>query len=230
MLARVAGSVLTVNRATAAQGFIAGRFWPRLPGRSDLGQGCLEALAQGVAVNSKAELGQAELADGRPTIIGNQTEGALLAYLRFVGVDYRAQRSAASVVRTFAFSSAKKRMSTLVRCPGGGGRLLVKGAPEALLDASRTYVAHDGSELLLGAQIRAEVDRHLAAMAGDGLRTIALALAEVNDVESAAALSDPPPEGMPLQLIAVIGIRDPPRKVMSALSRIGRFGVRRDPG
>ena len=221
MLARVAGSVLTVNRATAAQGFIAGRFWPRLPGRSDLGQGCLEALAQGVAVNSKAELGQAELADGRPTIIGNQTEGALLAYLRFVGVDYRAQRSAASVVRTFAFSSAKKRMSTLVRCPGGGGRLLVKGAPEALL---------------LGAQIRAEVDRHLAAMAGDGLRTIALALAEVNDVESAAALSDPPPEGMPLQLIAVIGIRDPPRKVKDVVcseanqNAPGRFGVRRDPG
>ena len=118
------------------------------------------------------------------------------------------------MARTFAFSSARKRMCTLVRGPGPGGRLLAKGAPEALLAACAAYVAHDGSALPLDGALRGEVEQHVAAMAGEGLRTIALAYADVEDVAAAAAaLGEPALEGLRLRLVAVIGIRDPPRKV-----------------
>ena len=81
----------------------------------------------------------------------------MLLYLRGLGVDYRAARARLEAVRTFPFSSAKKRMSTLLRGGGGGGaarvgsqgRLHTKGAPEAILDCCWWYLAADGSAQVL---------------------------------------------------------------------------------
>ena len=52
----------------------------------------------------------------------------MLLYLRGLGVDYRAARARLEAVRTFPFSSAKKRMSTLLRGRRRGSEGGITGA------------------------------------------------------------------------------------------------------
>jgi P-type Ca2+ transporter type 2C len=205
---------LTQNLMTVSEGFFAGRFWPAPPTRADLEVGYFEVLAQGISVNSRAELG-GELPGGRPEVIGNKTEGAMLAFIRAVGADYRAERTQANVARTFPFSSLKKRMSTLLRRSGNDGRLHCKGASEVIAEGCDSYLASDGSRQPLTDSVREEVAGHIATMAGRGLRTLGLAVADVDDVGGVAGLEDAPAPEMRMTLVAVIGIRDPPREASS---------------
>ncbi|MDE6116236.1 MAG: HAD-IC family P-type ATPase, partial [Duncaniella sp.] len=69
-------------------------------------------IVEGIAVNSTAQL---DLSDnGNPQVLGNPTEGALLLWLRDNGVDYRAVRSSAVVVRELPFTTERKYMATVV--------------------------------------------------------------------------------------------------------------------
>lgn len=61
--------------------------------------------------------------------------------------------------------------------------------------------------------VREGIIEHMKTMAGEGLRTIALAYHDLADVEIVRALEDAPTEDMQMTFIALIGIRDPPRKV-----------------
>ena len=122
--------------------------WTDLPGASDLQPVYLTTLVDAIAANSRAELGSEVTGAGkRPEIIGNKTEGAMILYLLALGKDYRAERARVEKVRTFPFTSAKKRMSTVLRTSSGEapGRLYTKGSPEALLDTCGWYMADDGS-------------------------------------------------------------------------------------
>jgi magnesium-transporting ATPase (P-type) len=216
---------LTQNLMTVSEGFFAGRFWPAPPTRADLEVGYFEVLAQGISVNSRAELG-GELPGGRPEVIGNKTEGAMLAFIRAVGADYRAERTRANVARTFPFSSLKKRMSTLLRRSGNDGRLHCKGASEVIAEGCDSYLASDGSRQPLTDSVREEVAGHIATMAGRGLRTLGLAVADVDDVGGVAGLEDAPAPDMRMTLVAVIGIRDPPREeVPEAVRKCQQAGI-----
>ena len=203
---------LTQNLMTVSEGFFGGRFWPSPPVRTDLEISYLEVLAEGIASNSRAELG-GELPGGRPEVIGNKTEGAMLAFIRGLGIDYRAERARVVLARVFPFSSAKKRMSTLLRRGANDGRLHCKGASEIVAAACDWYLAPDGSRQPLVDAVREEVAAHIAAMAGRGLRTLGLAVCDVDDVTAMAGQEDAPAPGMSMTLVAVIGIRDPPREV-----------------
>ena len=196
-----------------------GRSWPQLPVKEDFEASYFDILAESIASNSRAELGK-DLPNGRTEIIGNKTEGALLIFLRRLGVDYRARRAALDVVKTFPFSSAQKRMSTLVRGPGGGsaGLLYTKGASEIIADVCASYLAHDGSTQAIDPQMRAVVVSQIASMAGAGLRTIAIAFCPVPDLEAAKALEEAPGPDMAMIFIALVGIRDPPRKAAAPRS------------
>jgi magnesium-transporting ATPase (P-type) len=135
---------LTENLMTVTQGFFAGRPWSQLPTRADFASAYLDILVDSIASNSRAELGK-DLPNGRTEIIGNKTEGAMLIFLRTLGVDYVAQRGRLDIARTFPFSSAKKRMSTLVRTSGNEGILYIKGASEIITELCQSYLANDGS-------------------------------------------------------------------------------------
>mmetsp|Transcript_58738 Transcript_58738/g.155402 ORF Transcript_58738/g.155402 Transcript_58738/m.155402 type:complete len:519 (-) Transcript_58738:1058-2614(-) len=150
----------------------------------------------------------------------------MLMFLRTLEVDYRKVRGAADVAKMFPFSSAKKKMSALVRAVGGEGLLFTKGASEIITELCGQYMAQDGSVLALDEGMRRDVLDHISAMAGEGLRTIGVAYSAVPDVEAVQRLEDAPSKDMGVVLLGIVGIRDPPRKeVPEAVRRCQKAGI-----
>ncbi len=79
-----------------------------------------------IAINSTAELDEDKA-------IGNPTESALLFWLKSQDKDYRELRHQAKVLKQQPFSTEKKYMATIAEVDGEK-YLLVKGAPEIVLD------------------------------------------------------------------------------------------------
>ena len=79
-----------------------------------------------IAINSTAELDEDKA-------IGNPTESALLLWLKSQDKDYRELRYQAKVLKQQPFSTEKKYMATIAEVDGEK-YLLVKGAPEIVLD------------------------------------------------------------------------------------------------
>ncbi|MDE7123117.1 MAG: cation-translocating P-type ATPase, partial [Alistipes sp.] len=161
-------------------------------------------FAETVAANTTAHL------DAEGAVIGNPTEGALLAWLRERGEEYGALRDGAEIVDRMTFSTERKYMATLVRSGLSGRRLLcVKGAPEIV----RAMCVPDGRDeevaaTLLGYQRRA-------------MRTLALAWAETEADACDAAIAS-----TPLRFSAVAAIADPVRDdVPAAVGRCLDAGI-----
>jgi P-type Ca2+ transporter type 2C len=138
-------------------------------------------------------------ADGDP--VGDPTEVALLRGASHAGIDWRELRQGGERIDEVPFDSATKRMAVVV-----DGEVLVKGAPEVLLD-------RDQHGVLLAA-----VDE----MSGRALRTLALGLGPVpsgpTDDEGLFHAAAP---------VGVVGISDPPRpEAVDAVSVCHRAGVR----
>ncbi len=134
-------------------------------------------LLLNAAVNSTANL---EERDGRPAVIGNSTEGALLLWLRDGAdagagpLDYRQWREQYPLIYQLHFSSERKRMTTVTQVDGQAV-VLVKGAPEMLLEHSTHYQKADGSVHPLTAEMREAIREQLAAAAREAMRTLAFA-------------------------------------------------------
>ena len=90
----------------------------------------VELILVNMAVNSTAEI---TLEDERLKSIGNPTEAALLKWLRHNGYDFVEYRENATVLRQVPFSTETKYMETVIEGESGE-MVLIKGAPEILLD------------------------------------------------------------------------------------------------
>lgn len=112
-----------------------------------------DILAAAIAVNSTAELDQ----DGNG--IGNPTEVALLRWLFWKHIDYRALRSSFSVISQEPFSTETKQMRTKV-----DGHEFVKGAPEIVM-----------AQCQMSDEKRADVERELKRYQSKAMRTLAVA-------------------------------------------------------
>ncbi len=95
-------------------------------------------IAEAIAVNSTAFLDNSE---GKPKVIGNPTEGALLLWLKDNGIDYLPLRESAEVVEQLPFSTMRKFMATVVKSNAVSGRrvLYVKGAPEIVMAMCKNF-------------------------------------------------------------------------------------------
>lgn len=80
------------------------------------------------SVNSTAEIG----ANDKP--IGNPSEAAILKYLKDSGTDYNTYRSSVNISETKPFNSTDKYMSTTITKDDGEKQILVKGAPEVVIN------------------------------------------------------------------------------------------------
>lgn len=151
-----------------------------------------------IAVNSTAQLDLSE--PERPTVLGNPTEGALLLWMRAAGVDYRAIRESAKVVRELPFTTERKYMATVIAEPDGRERLFVKGAPEIVLALSSSVsggVSRDKiEELLLGYQRKA-------------MRTLGFATCVLP--AGAEGIGEKGVEAPELEFMGVVAIADPVR-------------------
>jgi Ca2+-transporting ATPase len=142
----------------------------------------LDHLVTNAAVNSTASL---EEKNGKTVTVGNSTEGALLSWLRAGawfrkddGLGYVELRTRYPVLYQIHFSSDRKRMTTVVR-DGGRAVTLMKGAPEQILGQCERYLAADGTARPLTPEVRAEIQAHIAFAAGDAMRTLAFARADL---------------------------------------------------
>ncbi len=162
--------------------------------------------------------------------IGDPTEGALVVLAAKAGLDVEETRRTYPRVAEVPFDAEYKLMATFHEMEDGGRqvvRCFVKGAPDVLLARSTHYLDEDGSSsppLADGAadRVLAENDR----MAGDGLRVLAVARRDF-DPASFDRSGDLLELVSDLELLALIGIVDPPRKeAKDAISLCKDAGIR----
>jgi Ca2+-transporting ATPase len=141
-------------------------------------------------------------------LIGDPTEGALLALAAKTGLDAEEAVEHLPRIAEIPFDSASKFMATFHH-EGDQVRLCVKGAPDVLLALSIGYLHHD-VVMPLDDTIR---DRFIAeneALAEQALRVLALA-GRVIPAEQFDPAGDLLPWVRELTLHALVGIIDPPR-------------------
>ncbi len=143
-----------------------GQAWPR-DGKP------LDWIALNAAVNSTANLEEKE---DRLVTVGNSTEGALLQWLHEAGIQYQQLRLQFEPLYQIHFSSERKRMTSVIHY-GRQTVVLVKGAPEWVLEQCAHYLATDGTMKNWTPQARAEVQERLTDTQARAMRTLAFAYA-----------------------------------------------------
>ncbi len=106
-------------------------------------------------------------------VIGDTTEGALLLLANDLGLDPKATKESWAVVKEQPFDAVTKRMSVTVE-QGKIRRTFTKGSPESVL-ALCDHVRHEGRDVLMTAERRAEIDGAFSDYARQGLRMLAFA-------------------------------------------------------
>ncbi|KNG91864.1 cation-translocating P-type ATPase [Pseudaestuariivita atlantica] len=153
-----------------------------------------------------------EDAHGNVQEIGSPTEIALLRFAQAAP-----DIGSGDILLEVPFSSERKRMSVLLRTDDGF-RLLVKGAPEVVLERA-THIAYADADRSLDGIERGKLEAALQSMGSKGLRVIALA------ERSANSDSDTEEEG--LTILGLVGLIDPPRKeVADAIALAKAAGIR----
>jgi P-type Ca2+ transporter type 2C len=163
--------------------------------------------------------------DGRWTVIGDPTEGALKVAAMKAGLDPARLEARFERVGEIPFSAERKLMSTVHADNERVGRmvLMTKGAPDVLLARCTHERVGDGDRALTAerrAAIRAAVD----GLAGDALRTLGLAARELPGGAAASPRGD---EERELAWLGVAGMIDPPRpETVGAVRMAHDAGIR----
>ena len=167
-----------------------------------------EALLPALRLLTRAAVrcstGQAVLRDGRWVAQGDPMGAAIDTLGRRLDLDVAGDETANPVLRRYPFDPRRRRMSVVV-----GDRLFVKGAPDALLNRCVGTSGADGA---------------LEAMAGRGLRVLAVATRSATDIAG-----DATPDGAEdnLELLGLLGLEDPPRpSAADAVAACRRAGIR----
>ena len=153
---------------------------------------------------------------------GDPTEGALYPFATKIGLERRAEQASYPRIDVIPFESEHRFMATLHRGADGHEMLLVKGAPEVILDHCDRQQSERGAPATIDRDHFAEAADRLAAQ---GERVLALAWLETPGLPvgnlSAASL----PKN--LVLLGLIGFLDPPREeAIEAVKECHGGGIR----
>ena len=152
---------------------------------------------------------------------GDPTEGALYPFANKIGLEREAEQAAFPRTDAIPFESEHKFMATLHKGADGREMLLVKGAPEVILE-------HCDRQQIGGGRRRpsiAAISRGTDRLAAQGERVLALAWLEDPGV-NAGNLG---PADLPrnLVLLGLIGLLDPPRdEAIEAVKECHAAGIR----
>ncbi|WP_414652451.1 cation-translocating P-type ATPase [Hydrogenophaga sp.] len=161
-------------------------------------------------------------------VIGDPTEGALLVLARKAGVDVDAWRREWPREAELPFDADARLMATRHLGPGGRQRVLIKGAPEAVLRLC------GGEPAALRHAARAEAE----ALSAQALRVLAFAEvalepgSDEGDAGPAECLALDPAEGFEVlaghaRLLGLVGQTDPPREgARDAVAACRAAGIR----
>jgi len=224
---------LTLNQMTAVQMVAAGRRYAidgkgystagritRVAGEADIP---LDEFLMPMVLASDAVVKDGEL-------IGDPTEGALVVLAAKGGIDAVSTRERYPRIAELPFDTAYKLMATFHEMTDASGRevirCFVKGAPDQLLERAATVSDADAGPVPADGESR---QRYLAGnqrLGEQGLRVIATAR---KDLDPAAF--DPGADLLPLvtglELLALVGIVDPPRPTARAsIATAAKAGIR----
>ena len=171
------------------------------------------------ALCNDAELFQQE---GAWKVEGDPTEGALYPFASKLGTDRATEQAASPRTDAIPFESEHKFMATLHKSAAGKEALLVKGAPEVILEhCDRQQTASSQAASLDRAHFMQASDR----LAAQGERVLALAWLENPGVKvGSLAPADLPKT---LVLLGLVGLLDPPRReAIEAVKECHGGGIR----
>ncbi|MDO5662414.1 MAG: HAD-IC family P-type ATPase [Brachybacterium sp.] len=160
----------------------------------------LRRLVEALSLANDTDLVRGD--DDQWTIVGEPTEGALQSFAR--KLDYQADQDARRA--TLPFSSENKLMATTADLGDEGTLVLVKGAPDRLLDRASHQLDAHGEQVDLD---RETWERHVDELSDRGLRVLAAATREATDTDRDSLTIDS--LGEDLTLLGIVGIVDPPR-------------------
>ncbi|CAH7683988.1 expressed protein, partial [Phakopsora pachyrhizi] len=137
---------------------------------------CHDVIAGRGEGNDDEIIYKAESPDEAALVSGARDMG--FVFLRRMGdrleIEVMGRKEQYQMLQMIAFSSSRKRMSTIVRCPDGKIRLLCKGADSIIM--SRLSPLQDET-------LRRKVDRDLESFATAGLRTLLVSSRLVEEEE-----------------------------------------------
>jgi len=225
---------MTVKAVVTASGrvsFEGTGYEPRGAVRSD-GDGVIDGalrveLVRALSAADRANNAVLQMDGGRWTVQGDPTEGALIVAARKAGLEDEALDARFERVAEVPFSSERKLMSTIHTDNERRERLLAlsKGAPDVLLARCSTEQVGEGTRPLT-AERRAEIARMNDELAGQALRTLAVAYRSVPRDGTAFKELDERVEH-DLVFLGLIGMIDPPREeAKAAVARTKGAGIR----
>ncbi len=194
------------------------------------------------ALNNDAQLESTGESDQAQTfrVVGDPTEGALLVAAAKAGTPYHAIHQAYPRENEIPFDSERKRMITVHdiiepkpedfspfydKKHKGWDIIVVKGAPDVVLELCTKYEAMNDEVEPLDAKAKKRILDANDAMTADALRVLGLAYRVVKDVPDRELTADEVEQE--LVFVGLIGMIDPPRmEVAPALERARHAGIR----
>lgn len=149
-------------------------------------------------------------------VLGDTTEAALLVTAARAKINIRQARKAEPKIYEVPFSAERKMMSTVVEINETGDHLLyAKGAPEVILEKCQIEEKKKKQILSL-----------VQKMAGEGLRSLAVAKRSVEKSEVKKALEENILEEADFEFMGLLGMQDPLRpEVKQALCKAKVAGI-----
>jgi calcium-translocating P-type ATPase len=166
-----------------------------------------------------AELRQEE---GVWKVEGDPTEGALYPFAHKLGFERKTEQEAYPRIDAIPFESEHKFMATLHKDTAGKQFILVKGAPEVILDHCDRQATKNAQAVPINRDHFMKASDKLAAQ---GERVLGLAWLEDPDIKAGTLAPAELPKN--LVLLGLIGLLDPPRKeAIEAVKECHAGGIR----
>lgn len=161
--------------------------------------------------------------DGEYAIDGDPTEGALLVAAMKAGYRRHNLLEQFEIINEFPFDSQRKMMSMIVKDKTGRKFAVVKGAPDVLIGLSES-ILWDERQQFLSKELSAKVKDAIEELAGNALRTIAIAFKPIS--QNTVVLHENEAE-KGLTFIGLQGMIDPPRpEVKTAVKECRDAGIK----
>lgn len=164
------------------------------------------------------------LEDGTWKVIGDPTEGALLACGHKAGGNKEQIERELPKHHEIPFDSDRKRRTVIRRMPNGGLRAFINGAPDMLLQrCTRIYAGTDVRPMT--EHDRQRITSQNRAMAEQALRVLGSAYRDLD--ESSHARLTPEEVERDLVFVGLAGMYDPPRaEAKAAVTKCRAAGIR----
>lgn len=186
-------------------------------------------LLKAITLNNNSYLKQNE-SNKQWEIVGDPTEGALVVAAAKAGYQKDEVEKQYPRTRELLFDSERKRMSTIHKTAEGKEILIVKGAPEQIIERCHSF--NDNSkEFPLSRAIKEKINLQNKQLASKALRVLAIAYREIDSHESQYLARNKKLDTEEIEnrlvFLGLIAMIDPPREEAVEAVRVCRqAGIR----